>query len=282
MYRMRFWLFFLFLLPIGAEDLRIATFNIRYDAKGDRGGRDWRARRGLVSETIVKMNPDVLGLQEVVHGQLENMREAHPEFAVVGAARDDGEKQGEYSPLLFRKERFRLDEKENGTFWLSDTPEKPGSVTWGNACTRVCSWARLIDKETGNGLYVYNTHWDHKGLASRERAAGLILSRISKRRYQEEAVVLLGDFNASESSSEVKLLLADESVGLRNSFLIANPEEGVKGTFNGWDLDGVNGAMIDHVFLSSKLKVESAAIIRHHQGEQVPSDHFPVLTVCEW
>lgn len=280
---MRWVLLFLFsVLPVEAEVLRLVTFNIRYDAKGDQGRRDWRARRGLVSETILEMAPDVLGLQEVVHGQLMDIKAAHPEFDVVGVARDDGKMRGEYSPLFFCKERFRLDEKEKGTFWLSDTPEKPGSVTWGNACTRVCSWARLIDKETGKGLYVYNTHWDHRGQLSREKAAALILSRIAGRQHQMEALVLLGDFNASESSPEVKLLLADESVGLRNSFLIANSKKTVKGTFNGWNSTRVNGAMIDHVFVCPKFKINSVMIVRHHKDGQVPSDHFPVLSVCEW
>ncbi|MGJ8726100.1 MAG: endonuclease/exonuclease/phosphatase family protein [Roseibacillus sp.] len=281
---MSYWLIFLlfFAFPLGGSELRVATFNVRYDAKGDRDERDWRARRELVSEAISLMYPDVLGLQEVLHGQLEDLRKAHPEFVILGVARDDGREKGEYSPLLFRKDRFGLDNAESGTFWLSGKPEEPGSVTWGNACTRVCSWARLVEKKTGRGIYVFNTHWDHKGALSRERSAQLILGRIAKRIHPKEAVILMGDFNASELSPEIQLVVTDKKVDLRNSFLVVNPNEPVKGTFNGWDLERVKGAMIDHVFVNLNLKVKSAAIIRHHREGVVPSDHFPVLTVCEW
>ena len=285
-FRMKFFLLVLLLTAfsfslVGSE-LRIATFNVRYDAKGDQGPRDWKARRDLVSETIREMNPSLLGLQEVVHGQLEDLKDAHPEYEVVGVARDDGKQRGEYSPLFFRKDRFRLDEKENGTFWLSDTPQVVGSNSWGNACTRICTWARLIDRKTEKGIYVLNTHWDHKGQWSRVKSATLIRQRIASIANQGEAVVLMGDFNASESSLAIKELLAGEQVKIVNSFHFANSEEVVRGTFNGWRVDATQGKMIDHIFVNSNLAVKSARIVRRHRKGQTPSDHFPVLTICEW
>ena len=152
-----FLLIVLLLSSLGADELRLATFNIRYDAQSDRGQRDWRARRDLVSETIRFMKPDVLGLQEVMDGQLRDLQKALLQFAIIGVARDDGKRSGEYAPLLVRKSRFEIDVHESGTFWLSDTPEEAGSITWGNACTRVCTWARLLDKKSGKALYVFNT-----------------------------------------------------------------------------------------------------------------------------
>lgn len=271
-------------LPLVGGELRIATFNIRYDAQSDRGPRDWRARRDLVSETILAMDPDILGLQEVLHGQLEDLRKALPEYGSLGVARDDGKTRGEYSPLFFRKARFRVDENESGTFWLSETPEKAGSISWGNACTRVCSWARLVDRQTGEGIYVFNTHWDHKGQQSRVKSAALILKRIAARTHRDDAVILTGDFNASEESPEMQALLTSDVVGLKNCFLAIHHDAPLRGTFNHWNPQAGEGAMIDHIMVEKelKVKVKSADIIRPSEGAQVPSDHFPVLTVCEW
>lgn len=277
-----FALVFLWVSSLAADEIRVATFNIRYDAKGDRGQRDWRARRALVSETIRLMKPDVLGLQEVVHGQLDDLKKAHPEFVTIGVARDDGKKRGEYSPLFVRRSRFKIDSDERGTFWLSDTPEEAGSVTWGNACTRVCTWARLIDKETGQALYVFNTHWDHKSQHSRQKSAVLIRDRILAREKSEEAVILMGDFNASEVSPEMKTLTEGAEFVLKNAFLLCHPDGERKGTFNSWRADGGQGAMIDHLLVSPELAVKEAEIVRHQREGQVPSDHFPIRMICEW
>ena len=269
-------------LPLFGEELRIATFNIRYDAKSDTGPRDWKARRDLVNETIVLMKPDILGLQEVLHGQLEDLSKAHPEYDFVGVARNDGKRRGEYAPIFYRKEQFRVDATETGTFWLSETPQKPGSISWGNSNTRICTWARLVDRKSGEGFYLFNTHWDHKSQPSRLKSALLILKRIAARTHQEEGVILTGDFNAVEESPEILALLTAEKAKLRNCFLIANPKEPLRGTFNKWNPQGGKGAMIDHIFVTPNLEVKWAKIIRHHRGAQVPSDHFPVLAVCEW
>ena len=182
----------------------------------------------------------------------------------------------------FAKKGSKSMRNENGTFWLSETPEKPGSISWGNASTRLCSWARLLDRKTGAGFYLFNTHWDHRAQPSRLKSAALLLERIDTRTHQDEPVILTGDFNASEESPEIKTLLTSDEVKLKNGFLVANPEVVQRGTFNHWDLQGGTGAMIDHIFVAQNLKVKSAQIVRHHREAQVPSDHFPVLAVCEW
>lgn len=265
-----------------SAELRVATFNVRYDSGGDRGPRDWKARRGLVIQTIKEMSPDILGLQEALEGQLLDLRKALPKYAMVGVAREDGKREGEYSPIFYLRDRFEIDPKERGTFWLSDSPEKPGSITWDNVCPRVCSWARLIDRTTGKGLYFYNTHLDHKGRQSRVKSAALILEKMAARRHLDEPCLLTGDLNARETSPELTLLLGSKKVPLRNSFLLARPDELEKATLNGWDHRRREGAMIDYILVSASLGVESAQIVRTHREGQVPSDHFPVLAVCRW
>ena len=135
------------LLP--AAELTVATFNIRMETRGDLGTRNWNARKDLVVETIRKMNPDLLGVQEALPRQMDYLAGKLPDYERYGVGRDDGKNRGEYSALFVRKERLERDPEEGGTFWLSATPEKAGSKTWGNGVTRICTWARLVDRRTG-------------------------------------------------------------------------------------------------------------------------------------
>ena len=74
--------------------------------------------------------PDADGnAQEVLHNQLLDLAELlGDDYAHVGVGRDDGKEAGEYSPIFFDKTKFELVRWK--TVWLSETPEKPGSVGW--------------------------------------------------------------------------------------------------------------------------------------------------------
>ena len=130
------------------EPLTVMTFNIRYGTAKD-GENEWSARRDMLFEVIRDTRPDLLGLQEALDFQIDEILAAVSGYAVVGVGRDDGAEKGEYSAILFRTERFHV--AEAGTFWFSDTPAVPGSKSWGNQITRISSWARLIDRD-GRGL----------------------------------------------------------------------------------------------------------------------------------
>lgn len=282
------WLGFL-IAELPAEDLRVASFNVRYDSSGDRGERDWKARRDLVVATIGKMKPDVLGVQEALHHQLAYLDGKLPELAVLGVGRDDGKKRGEYSPIFYRRDRFTPDAEEQGTFWLSDSPAEPGSMTWGNEIPRICTWARLQDRLGGGHIYVFNTHWDHRSQASRERAGRMILERIAARKYPGDPVVLMGDFNATEANPAVAQFLAVSpakdregppvSGPFRSTFLTLHSDSETRRTFHGWE-GGTNGRnTIDHILVSKNWAIREAWIEEHHKGSMWPSDHFPVGAV---
>src|SRR5688500_7368624 len=124
------------------EPLTVMTFNIRYGTAKD-GENEWSKRRDMLFEVIRDGRPDLLGLQEALDFQIDEILAAVSGYAVVGVGRDDGAEKGEYSAILFRTERFHV--AEAGTFWFSDTPTVPGSRSWGNQITRISSWARFID-----------------------------------------------------------------------------------------------------------------------------------------
>jgi len=272
----------------------VASFNIRLAARADLGTRSWKARRDLVVETIRKMDPDLFGVQEALPQQMDYLTRELPGYQKFGVGRDDGKNRGEYSALFIRSERLTRDEAEGGTFWLSGTPETAGSKSWGNQVTRICTWARLVDRKTGKGFYFYNTHWDHQSQPSREQAGRLMARRIDDRRRTGEPVVVTGDFNATETNPGVAYLMGKKvtlaggkdleqwSNPLKAPFFELHPEVKDRNTFNRWQGVIPGSRMIDHVLVSPGWEIQKAWIEHHMRGKMVPSDHWPVAAVIRW
>ena len=158
-------------LPAAAtadSSLIVMTFNIRYGTASD-GENAWPKRKQLVIDRIRQSKADIVGLQEVLRFQIDELIAAMPEYSFVGVGRDDGKSGGEHAAILYRHATLELGPDgivaTHGDFWLSDTPETPGSKSWGNNITRVCTWARLREKSTGQSLFFVNTHLDHESQA---------------------------------------------------------------------------------------------------------------------
>ena len=250
--------------------LEVMTFNIRYDTASD-GADRWDLRKDQVAGVIASRRPDVVGLQEAKHHQLQWLLGALPEYASVGVGRDDGQTAGEYAAILYRRERFAV--TQSGTFWLSPTPEVPGSKGWGASLPRICTWARLVESATGQAFYHFNTHLDHLSEPARENGLALIAQRIAERDPADPAV-LTGDFNAEETSRALAVLLSDGSPVPVDAYRTVHPEESAAGTFHGFS--GHPSERIDYVLLSPEWQVRSAEIVRDSRSGRYPSDHFPV------
>jgi endonuclease/exonuclease/phosphatase family metal-dependent hydrolase len=287
MKKMIYWLVLITLALLGAGyckslseqpeplDIRVMTFNIRTGLAMD-GENHWDLRKAFVCDVIRQHGPDVLGVQEACRFQLDEFNTHLPEYGEVGIGRDGGT-QGEYSAILYRKQRFDVD--ESGTFWLSNTPTIP-SVYWGNHYRRICTWARLIDKQSARAFYVYNTHLDHQSQLSREESVKLIMKHIAARTHPDP-FILAGDFNAEEDNPAIGYLkgtavLTDPTpIPLVDSFRMLHPAEKIVGTGNGFK-GQLNGPKIDYIFISPDTRVLEAAIVRTTREGRTPSDHFPV------
>ncbi len=257
-------------------DIRAMTFNIRNGLAQD-GENHWRNRKQLVCDVIRQCSPDVLGLQEAFRFQLDEFNQRLPEYGEIGTGRDGGTK-GEYSAILYRKDRFEVG--ESGTFWLSDTPTTP-SAHWGNNCLRICTWARLTDKNSRRSFYIYNTHLDHQSQPAREKGVRLIMQYMQKRMHQDPAV-LMGDFNSGENNPVIGYLkgtgkFADPSTApMVDSFRILYPDTKVAGTSNSGFQGRSDGPKIDYIFVTPDTRTVEAAIVRTNREGRYPSDHFPV------
>ena len=256
--------------------MQIMSYNIRYASGGFRKSRHWVNRLPIMAETI--QTPSIAGFQEVLAEQLADLKKTMGGYAYVGVGRDDGEASGEHVPIFYRKDQWQ--NADHGHFWLSDTPDKPGSKSWGNSIPRMCTWIRLVDKN-GKGIYIYNAHLDHMSWKSRRMSASFILEKINTREHKGEPVVLLGDLNCKPGSEPLKILLADGKV-LLDSFTINEHDIANSSTFNSWKAGKKGSRRIDFILTSPDLKVQSAEILAIQKDGTVASDHNALMATLEW
>jgi endonuclease/exonuclease/phosphatase family metal-dependent hydrolase len=261
----------------GGTPLRVSTFNIRYGKAKD-GENAWDKRRDLFMRTVKNMDPDLLGMQEVLAFQLDEIKAAFPDREFVGVGRDDGKQAGEFSPVAFRTSRF--EKLADGTFWLSETPEKVGSKGWDAALPRIATWVRLKDKQSGQTLLYVNTHFDHLGKQARAESAKLLRTRVDAMRG-DVPVIITGDFNAGEDEPPYANLRGPRGDAARfvDSYRAVHPDLGPEdGTFN--DFKGKrDGKRIDWILHTPDLKTQSCEIVHDSEAGHYPSDHFPVAAV---
>lgn len=259
------------LMSQSSESFRLMSFNIRYDNPHDSvRGDGWTAhRREKVVALIHHYEPSLLGIQEALPHQLDYLLKFLPNYKYIGQGRDGG-KAGEYSAILYNASEFEV--TENGTFWLSPTPEKP-SKGWDADLPRIVTWGKFQSKKSGEHLYFFNTHFDHKGEVARAEAAMLLLKRIAAV-APEKPVVVSGDFNATPDSKPYEII----TNGLFDAAKVSlKPVYGPEGTFSGFDLkDDKAFPRIDYFFVNN-VEVRSYETITDYVGSKYPSDHLPVM-----
>jgi endonuclease/exonuclease/phosphatase family metal-dependent hydrolase len=259
--------------------LRVMTFNIRYDEPRDKENA-WPNRKELVASMIRFHHADLVGLQEALKRQIEDLEKLLPDYDWVGVGRADGKSEGEFSAILYRKTRFtRL---TSSTFWLSETPDVP-SKGWDAAYPRIVTWMKLKDTTTGKTFFHFNTHFDHRGVRAREEGARLLLQRIDKIAGRLP-VVITGDFNFDEASAGYQILTGKTAQGemapnsaLRDArYLSQYGHHGPTSTFNEFKAL-VPQMKIDYVLAKGSVRVLQHGALADTWNGRFPSDHLPVL-----
>ncbi|HUF47767.1 MAG TPA: endonuclease/exonuclease/phosphatase family protein [Vicinamibacterales bacterium] len=261
-----------------AEALTVMSFNIRYGTAND-GDNRWANRREFLFDVIREADADVIGLQEALDFQIDEILAAVSGYASLGVGRNDGRRRGEFAAILVRARRLRVD--RTGTFWFSDTPEVVASTSWGNRIIRICTWVRLVDRD-GRAFWVFNVHLDHVSQPSREQSTALLAARIAARVPAGDPVIVTGDLNAGESNPAVMSLTAGPATRpgrLVDTFRVVHPSEAMAGTFTGFKPNATGGDKIDYVFVEPGTEVLDAAIVRTSRNGRYPSDHFPVTAI---
>lgn len=250
--------------------LRVATFNIR--CPSDKAPNDWESRIPRIKTVLEKYQPVLIGLQEATLKQIEAIID-QSDWGYIGKGRTDGVAEGEFSCIFYRKSQFECLEQQ--TFWLSETPEVPGSRSWDTGCTRVCTWGRFQERGSGRQLIFVNTHLDHRSLEARENGAKLIKQRIAGIQG-DLPVILTGDFNAFPDEASVQLLRSTYKDCVDSS---QTAPVGPTGTYHAYDPteEKLNRPPIDYILVSQNVAVHSCQTITDQMDGLYPSDHFPVL-----
>lgn len=252
----------------GAQTVKVMTYNIRYDNPGD-GPNQWNNRKEKLFALIEKYNPDIIGVQEALHHQLQDIRHALKAYAFYGAGRDDGKQKGEYSAIFIREKRFKV--LDENTFWLSLNPAVPGSKDWDAAITRVVTWAKLQEKRSRRNFFIVNTHFDHRGPESRKHSARLLKDSIAVM-AKSLPVIVTGDFNFTRDQPPYEVMMDRSSVALADTAPSQAP-----GTACGFEVGARPCTAIDYIFYTGEWKAQGHQVIQDNDGKYYPSDHLPVM-----
>jgi endonuclease/exonuclease/phosphatase family metal-dependent hydrolase len=268
-------------VPLPAQNsprINVMTFNIRYDNPDD-GEQNWHKRKENVVRMINFYDLDIIGMQEVLVSQLNYLKNNLPQYNTIGVGREDGKEKGEFTPVFYRKSRFK--ELDHGTFWLSETPDKV-SKGWDAALERIATWVKLKDTITGKEFLFMNTHFDHRGQRARVESAWLLKKKIAELGAGKQ-VILTGDFNLTPESEGIQTLIEPDGENtLVNSSIVAEITYGPNWTSPGFDNRPYDQRkVIDYIFLNKINKVNRYAVIAEKLNDLQLSDHCPVFVQVE-
>lgn len=270
---------FIISATVNAQDLNVMTFNIRLNTASD-SLNAWPYRKDMAASEVLFHDVHILGVQEALHDQMMDLQQRLPAYRSIGGGRDDGKEKGEYSAIFYDTTRLKL--LDTRMFWLSQTPDVPGSKSWDAAITRMVTWAKFRDKKTRRIFFAFNTHFDHIGQVARRESAHIILKK-AKEIAGAVPFIFTGDFNAQPADEPIRVITAkDDPLHFTDSKeLTQTPHYGPTGTFNAFKNKEISDQPIDYIFLSRKWKVLKHATISQTWNGRFASDHFAVLATLE-
>jgi endonuclease/exonuclease/phosphatase family metal-dependent hydrolase len=258
------------LTTVSAQNLRVATYNLRYDNPGDSLDA-WPFRIHAVAGVIGLYDFDIFGTQEGLKHQLEDLKKELPGYEYIGVGRDDGAQQGEHVAIFFKTAKLKL--HSQGNFWLSPVTDKPNRG-WDAALPRICTWGQFEVIATGKTFYLFNVHFDHIGEVARKESAKLVLEMM-KKTAANLPCMLTGDFNFNEDHESYALI---NTSGLVKDAYDSSPLRITpNGTFNGFNVRGKPVGRIDNIFITPAFQVVRYGILTNTYNGRFPSDHFPVF-----
>lgn len=258
------------------EVLKIATFNLRMDTPSD-GENVWFHRKDMVNDLIRFYGFDLFGTQEGFTHQLNDILRLS-DYRFIGVGRDDGKDAGEHCAIFYRSDRFKV--LDQGDFWLSEHPEKPGRGWDGTCCNRICTWGKFEDLKNHKQFYFFNVHYEYEGDVARRESSNLMISRI-KSIAGNQPVFLTGDFNAFPTEEPIRIL--NDSGFLNDSYKITKEAPfGPVCTYHGYDSTIKTEERLDYIWVTDSIQIDKYGVLTNTLYGHTPSDHFPVMVVAEF
>lgn len=250
-----------------AYDVSVMSFNVRFDTEED-GDNKWSNRKEAILNMWNATRPSIVGIQEGLQHQVEFLDDNLPEYEYVGVGRDDGQSSGEYAAIYYLAEDFEL--LASNTFWLSETPDSP-SLGWDANNIRIATWAHLKDRDHNRSIFVFNTHFDHKGAVAREESAKLLVEKVKEIVPDNVPVFITGDFNAWISNNLFEPITSRYLDARRFADYTDNEK-----SFNLWGKWYANWD-VDYIFYQN-AKALAFRTVKEDFGVPYVSDHYPIIT----
>lgn len=256
-------------------EITVMTFNLRTSRAND-GENCWKYRKDKAAQMIHWNDPLFVGIQE---GNIDMLQDLDlSAYKWVGAGRRGGD-EDEHSAIFYKS--GELDVVQHDTFWLSEQPEVPGSISWDSSFPRICTWAHFRHKATGKELLAFNTHLDHRGQQAREQGIQIIWNRIQAIRAKNKLpVILTGDFNSRPDNPVIRFMRGQASLHGQSSDMVdaySAIEGSVGASFSDNYTGRTDGEPIDYIFVSPDIQVKRSVIDRRTIDGNYASDHYPIV-----
>ncbi len=264
------------------RSLKIATFNVRYGSAED-GRNSWKFRKRLLFKSLGDMSPDIMGVQECLPFQADEIKQNVVTHEFTGLGRFHGvpadgiheHLSGEHCSIVYKTERLEL--HECGTYWHSDTPDIPGSMTWGNDLPRITTWGIFEDRRSNRRFVMFNTHF-HGDEPYVRNATSQLVGKIEQI-AGDLPVILTGDFNLDPESATHEILTgksgSESKMVFKDIWEAVGKQESGSGTSHSFT--GEPESRIDWILVSDEFEPVSMTRMRVSENGIHPSDHFPLV-----
>ena len=228
--------------------MRVVTYNIHRSR-----GMDWKVRPDRIVQVLEEIQPDIVGLQEVVADQIDYLAEKLARPYVFGI--NDKLRGHDYGNLTVSRYPIVYSENYDLSF---RSRERRG-------CLRTD-----LDLPGGMRLHLFHVHLGTSFFERRHQAIRLVSREVLQNRGLGGPRLLIGDFNEWTRGLVTRLLSANLEAGNIHEHLRRRT------TYPGM----LPFLHLDYIYFDPILKLKSLSLHRTPQA-LIASDHLPLIADFE-
>lgn len=278
----------------------VMTFNLSSSSSDE---NSWEKRQKVTLELLQEYRPVFIGTQEGLHERLEYLEQRLEDYRYLGISRQ-GNTEDEYSAIFY--DTTQAEVRDSGTYWLSNTPQEPGSMMENTGHPRIVTWGEFVMRGNANPIYVFNTHLAFEEGVT-EKQVAVLLEQLGEIVQPGAEVLVTGDFNVPRRTHVWNMF---QEAGFKDAWQLATYTDGPNTTFHDWEGSEAQGDFeqgvvadegdyqIDWILYRGAGEGETAVAdpllaqvvtfstvnatgrpgqARNGEGARYPSDHYPVV-----